>query len=143
MIASLIIAGIFTFVLPEGTLEDWMKIALGALITTIIWVVSTYLTPPTSDETLVNFYQKIAPGGPGWNHVKNHAATSGIELKEADDFLGLELACAVIGVITVFAALFATGNFIYGHIMLALVMLAFTCLGGYFLFWAWSKMHKT
>ncbi len=142
MIASLIVAGIFTFGLPDGAMEDWMKIVLGALITTVVWVASTYLTPPTSDDVLMNFYQKIAPGGPGWNHIKQIAAGKGVKLKEADDHLGLELTCAVIGVITVFAALFATGNLIYGHTVLALGLLALTAVGGYFLFWAWSKMHK-
>lgn len=142
MIASLLVATIFTFILPDGMLEDWVKIVLGAIITTVIWVISSFVTPQTSDDVLINFYQKIAPGGPGWETVKSKAASKGIALRQADDMLGLELTCVVIGVITVFAALFTTGNLIYGAWTTAAFLGLATVVGTTFLFWAWSKMHK-
>ncbi len=140
MIASLIIAGYFTFL--NSQLESYEKIIYGAIITTIVWVVSTYFTAPTTDETLRNFYQKIGPGGPGWNAVLDKAKTQGIQLERAKSQLPLELTCVVIGIITVFATLFATGSWIYGHVGQATGLTVLAIIGGIFLFWAWGKINQ-
>lgn len=140
MIASLIIASYFTF-FNEG-LESWEKILYGAIITTVVWVVSTFITPATDDDTLRNFYEKISPGGNGWSRVIKLAAEDGMQLKKADDYLGLELLCVVIGITTVFSALFATGSIIYSNLDQALGFISSTLVGSAILFWAWGKMNK-
>jgi Na+/proline symporter len=140
MIASLIVAGYFTFF--NKSFESWEKIIYGALITTIVWVISTYFTRPTEDKTLQKFYQLVAPGGPGWDAVIDRAKAQGISLKKSDNHLGLELACAVIGIITVYAALFASGAFIYGNLAKAIIFSIITAMGGYFLFWAWGRINQ-
>ncbi len=140
MIASIFVASYFTFV-NEG-LESWEKILYGAIITTVVWVVSTYLTPPTNEDTLRNFYEKIGPGGSGWNSVIKSASEDGIQLKKADDHLGLELLCVVIGITTVFSALFATGAIIYSDMGQALGFIISTLIGSVILFLAWGKMNK-
>lgn len=138
MVASLFIAGYFTFF--NESLESYEKIIYGALMTTAVWVVSTYFTRPTSDETLRSFYQKIGPGGPGWNAVLEKAQSEGIQLNKAENELALELTCVVMGIITVFATLFATGNWIYGNLVLALSQSVIAILGAFFLFWAWGRI---
>ena len=140
MVASLIIASYFTF-FNEG-LESWEKILYGAIITTVVWVVSTFITPATDDDTLRNFYEKISPGGNGWSRVIKLAAEDGMQLKKADDYLGLELLCVVIGITTVFSALFATGSIIYSNLDQALGFISSTLVGSAILFWAWGKMNK-
>ncbi len=72
MISSLIIAGYMNF----GGLEipGWLKIVYGAGITTIVWIIATYVTPPDDDETLQNFVNKINPGGPGWKKYSSSVA---------------------------------------------------------------------
>jgi len=142
MIGSLIVAVIFTFGVDKEMFADWEKFLYGTLITTAIWVISTFITPPTPNKTLVDFYQKIAPGGPGWDKVRNGAKQEGITLKQSDNFLGLELACVLIGIIAVYAALFATGNLLYGNYNLGLSLSAVSILGAIFLFRAWGRMHK-
>ncbi|MCH7750292.1 MAG: Na+:solute symporter, partial [Acidobacteria bacterium] len=37
--------------------------------TTVCWLGVTWLTPPESDQTLVSFYTRVRPGGPGWARV--------------------------------------------------------------------------
>ena len=140
MIASIFVASYFTFV--NERLESWEKILYGAIITTVVWVVSTYLTPPTNEDTLRNFYEKIGPGGSGWNSVIKSASEDGIQLKKADDHLGLELLCVVIGITTVFSALFATGAIIYSDMGQALGFIISTLIGSVILFLAWGKMNK-
>ncbi len=69
MISSLIIAGYMNF--GDLDIAGWMKIVYGACITTVVWVIATYVTPPDDDETLQNFVNKIDPGGPGWKKYSN------------------------------------------------------------------------
>jgi len=140
MVASLIIAGYFTFV--PHSLESWQTIIIGAVLTTIIWVIATFFTAPTSTEVLRSFYQKIQPGGPGWNKVIQEAKQDGVQLKDGfKDQLPLELLSFVIAVMTVYSALFATGHYIYGNTSLAFYFTAFAAAGVMFLFYAFSKME--
>jgi len=143
MIASLIIASYFTFIhqntgLP--TLEPWETLVIGAALTTIIWVAATFFTKPTDDETLRSFYQKISPGGNGWNAVIKKANEEGIALTKSKSNLGLELLCFLVGTITVYSILFATGNWIYGNSGLGLFLTILSFAGAFFIFWAWNKL---
>jgi solute:Na+ symporter, SSS family len=149
MIASLIIAVYFTFFKTvEGevgtpldhNLESWQTIVLTAVLTTIIWIIATYLTTPTDETTLINFYKKIKPAGSGWNAVKEKAAAKGIQLEDSQEQLPMQLLAFVIGTITVYSALFATGNLIYGNISHALILAGITFVGGFFLIKNWSKI---
>lgn len=138
MVASLIIAGYFTF--GSHGLEGWQTIVIGAVLTTIVWVISTFFTEPTDDETLRNFYRKIRPGGAGWDYVIEKAKAEGVNIEKEKSQLPLELLCWIIGCVTVYGALFATGNWIYGNTSQALVLTTISIIGGGFLFWSWSKL---
>ncbi|MEL6389965.1 MAG: sodium:solute symporter family protein [Bacteroidota bacterium] len=138
MIASMVIAGSFTF-LPHGLDAHWALVS-GVMLTTLTWIAATYLTPPTDMTTLRGFYQKIRPGGPGWNHVILESQKEGIVIDPPKTQIALELLCFVIGTITVYAALFATGNFIYGETAYGFGLMAIAGLGTYFLFRSWSKI---
>jgi Na+/proline symporter len=140
MIASLFIAGFFTFTETGNSFEGWEKIVYGAVLTTIIWVVTTFLTPPTDDETLINFYQKIKPGGNGWDAVIAKAQAKGIDIKKGNARFPLQILCFLIGTTTVYAALFATGNWIYGNYNLAGGLTLLTILGSLFLLKSWGKL---
>ncbi len=139
MISSLFIASYFTFI--NESLESWEKIIYGAVMTTVVWVVSTYLTAPTDAVKLREFYKKIGPGGPGWDKVLQDASAEGVIIQKAESHLALELTCVVIGITTVFSALFATGAWIYGNIGQASMLTVVTAVGAVFLFWAWGKMN--
>lgn len=138
MIASLIIAAFFTFF--DHGIEGWKTIVLGALLTTIIWILATFLTPQTDEETLRSFHQKIKPGGNGWNAVIERAKTQGITMEPGEGGLALGVLCMLIGTFTVYAALFATGNFIYGNLSSALIMTVVSIAGALFLFRAWGRV---
>ncbi len=145
MISSLIIACYLTFVhdnmgfLP---LEPWMKTVTGAVLTTLVWVISTYLTPPSDDKTLRNFYRLIKPAGPGWNMVIEKAALDNepIETISHKDELPLGILLMVIGSVTVYGALFASGNWIYGDFIPAIIFTIVTAIGSYVLFKTWNKI---
>ncbi|MCB0571363.1 MAG: Na+:solute symporter [Phaeodactylibacter sp.] len=144
MIASLIIATYFTF-LHDKTgflpLEDWHKIVIGAVLTTLTWVVSVFLTPETDHARLIAFYRRIKPGGPGWDKVLAEAHEKGIDIEKETGQLPLEILCMFIGCLTVYGALFATGYWIYGRTGPATIATLIAVAGGIFLFRVWGKLR--
>lgn len=146
MIASLIIASYFTFLhdaIGLFPLEAWQKTVGGAILTTLIWIVATYFTAPTSDEKLRAFYRLIKPGGNGWDTVIEKARAEGEVIEKEQGQLPLEMLCFIFGCSTVYSLLFATGNWIYGNITLATILMLVALGGTVFLFRAWGKLKTT
>jgi hypothetical protein len=143
MISSMIIASYFTFMhdqLGFLPLADWEKLVGGAVLTTLVWVLATFFTPVTSDEKLREFYRKIRPGGNGWDPVLAKAAAEGVPINKEQGQLPLEILSMMIGCITIYAALFTTGNWIYGNTATALLLTAITGAGTAFLFWVRNRL---
>ena len=168
MVSSLIIAGYLTFA-PNIPLESWQKTILGAVLTTVVWVVATYLTPQTKFSTLLSFYKLIRPGGPGWKKVLAEASqkdtaqtdapigdaqildsgletTSSITTEEIQAFqdepwkVPLEILAMIVGCFTVFGALFATGFWIYGETTNASIFTVVALVGMLALFRIWRNL---
>ena len=130
MIASLIIAIYLTFVhdwlvarefLGFQPIESWLQLIIGALLTTAIWIIATFFTPPTDDKTLRSFYKLIEPGGNGWDSVIEKANAEGETIVKNTGKLPLEILGMFLGCIAVYAALFATGFVIYGNTTAAII----------------------
>ena len=109
---SLLVAGYFTFLHDHLTETVWAsheKMVWGALITTLIWIIGTWLTPPESEETLRKFVAQVRPGGPGW---KAYSLPS-------DDQEGWAVPRGILSMLLasagVYAALFAVGSGLYGN----------------------------
>lgn len=135
MVASLVIAGVFTVV--DTGLESWQTIVIGALLTTVVWVVATYVLPATDTATLEQFYTKIRPAGPGFRRI---VASMPDQAPHSGAALPLQLLSMLVGTLTVFGALFGVGNLIYGNLMLAAVLLAGVLLGAISLLLLWRRV---
>jgi SSS family solute:Na+ symporter len=127
MIISFMVAVYFEFFGPED-LDDYMKLLIGVGITTVGWLVVTFLTPPTDHKTLVDFYNLIRPHNAGWQAVINNSKKSEIEAKNTSSSLGLEIACMIAGCFAVYGLLFATGFWIYGNTLGGVVATGLTIL---------------
>ena len=117
---SLVVAGYFTFVhdgLDIVELAAHEKLIWGSLITTLVWVVATYLTPPESDKTLNAFVAKVNPGGPGWKRWATAEATAPWPVPRG-------ILSMVLGCTGVYAALIATGSWLYSDASTAIILLA-------------------
>jgi len=124
MVSSMLIAGYLTFVhdgLGFLPLSASAKVVVGALLTTITWVVATFFTPPDDDATLRAFYRRIKPGGNGWDAVLDRARADGDVIQKESGRLPLELLGMVLGIAAVYAALFTTGFVLYGEMGSALI----------------------
>ncbi|MFQ6610287.1 MAG: sodium:solute symporter family protein, partial [Fidelibacterota bacterium] len=76
MIISFVVAIYLNLIHPKlgfTPLAPPVSMVLGVLITMIGWITVTYLSPKTDMKTLVNFYNKTMPGGPGWKPVIDFA----------------------------------------------------------------------
>ena len=106
MVSSLFIAGYFNF--ANTGLEGWQKITIGAVITTIVWIGATFITPPDDETTLRNFVKKVNPGGLGWNKFR--------EPGTAEPWFVLNgIVSMLLGCIAVYGFLLGTGQLIYGE----------------------------
>ena len=122
---------IFNVLFNDNMLPAYMKFPFIVLVTTSIWLIVTFITPSDDIETLVKFYNKTKPGGPGWNIIKNN---SGISNEKEDWIVPRGIICMIIGCISIYSALFSTGYFIYGEINSGLIFLLITIISGYLLF---------
>ena len=122
---------IFNMIFNDGGLPAYMKFPFIVLVTTSIWLLVTFLTPADDNETLVSFYNKTQPGGPGWNSV---VKKNNIKLGKAEWIVPQGILCMFIGCICIYSALFSTGYFIYGEYNSAILFLAVTLISSFFLF---------
>lgn len=132
MAGSLIVAGYFTFVHDHLVDMAWAsheKLVWGSLITTLIWVIGTWLTPPESEKTLRHFVAKVRPGGPGWKRYGTGADSAA----EAEQGWALPrgILSMLLGSAGVYAALFAVGSWLYDDRTTAglLAAVAAVCVG--------------
>ncbi|HIB31554.1 MAG TPA: Na+:solute symporter [Candidatus Marinimicrobia bacterium] len=129
MVSSLIIAGYFNFI-HEG-LEDWQKIVIGAVLTTIVWIVATYFTPPDDEETLRNFVMKVNPGGPGWARFTEPGSREPWSVPNG-------ILAMLLGCVGVYSILLGAGLMIYGQTGLGIVICSLGALAFLGLFKLWK-----
>ena len=119
MISSIIIAGYFNF--TDSGLEGWQKIVIGSIITSIVWIIATYFTPPEDEETLRNFVKKVNPGGPGWANYSDGKPTEPWPIPKG-------ILSMILASIAVYGILLGVGQLIYsdstGFILISISILA-------------------
>ncbi len=146
MVISFVVAVFFKLILnqPEAGSElmwyhqsHWQLVA-GIIITTITWLTVTYLTRPEDEETLKKFVKLTRPGGRGWKKINEKLNSEGHEPIKHQ--LALEIFLMVVGIFTVYNALFATGYWIYGQAIAGTVASILTAIGAVVLFKAFGKL---
>ncbi|MFZ1518467.1 MAG: sodium:solute symporter family protein [Ignavibacteriaceae bacterium] len=103
--------------------------------TTLVWVVVTFLTKPTSDEVLISFYKKIHPGGFLWRKVSSKLS----DVESDTGFLKMFLNW-IVGVILVYSILFGTGKLIFGEITEFLMYLTIAIVSVIIIYFNLSKI---
>jgi len=134
MFISFAVAIFMNFIYPSlglPELESWQVLLIGIALTTIGWVIVTFMTRPTDEATLVSFYQKIKPGGPGWDPVI--AALPAGTTATGNGNLAFGILAMLVGAMAIYSVLFATGFYLYGNLTGTMVSLALTAVGSIFL----------
>ena len=79
-------------------------------VTTVVWVVVTMMTSPEPIETLVAFYRRVRPEGPGWTDI---AARADLSASHAQGRLSLQVLNWILGVALIYGTLFGIGKLIF------------------------------
>jgi solute:Na+ symporter, SSS family len=108
------------------------ELLLTIAVTTICWVITAYAGPQTDRATLISFYRKVHPIGPGWANIR---AAAGVDKTEAAEYarqdnFPLALLGWVSGSCVIWSGLFTVGNFLYGRMGYAYALLALLLISG-------------
>ena len=80
------------------------------LVTTVVWLTVTFLTPAESEATLNRFYRKVRPGGPGWRTVAHRLGFHNDRIPGG----ALSWVNWVAGLAAVYCAVASLGEFLVG-----------------------------
>ncbi|NBB87552.1 MAG: sodium:proline symporter [Bacteroidetes bacterium] len=107
-------------------------------VTTVVWVVATFVTRPTDAATLDAFFRKTRPGGPGWRPVAARHPDV-----EPDSGLGRLALDWLAGVVLVYATLFGTGYLLLGDSLKGTGCVLLALAAAAFLWWDLSRDERT
>jgi SSS family solute:Na+ symporter len=108
-------------------------------ITTACWLATAYLGPETDRATLIEFYRKVRPFGPGWGHIRQAAGLTAQDAGRGEN-IPLALVGWVVGCTAVWSSLFAVGSYLYGQTGRALVLTAIFAVSAFALTRVVQKM---
>jgi SSS family solute:Na+ symporter len=111
--------------------------------TTVAWLVTAFVGAPTSRDRLIAFYRKVHPAGPGWTTVRKAAGVTVAEAARHSDNLGKATLGWIAGCLTIWSALFATGELLYGRTQLALGLTAVFVVSGAVLIYVVNTLWDT
>ena len=118
----------------ENFIEPYFKFPVIVLITTIVWLLVTFMTKPDDDQKLIEFYKKTRPGGPGWKRIVNLPDFKNEKGYNKTWAVPRGILCMLVGCLAIYSALFSTGYFIYGELYLGLILLSSTIVFSILLF---------
>ncbi|GAA3775575.1 Na+:solute symporter [Corallibacter vietnamensis] len=152
-ISAMLVSGVVSMVLTftslgevlfgfDGVLPAWAKFPFIVSITTIAWVVVTYLTPAENTLVLQSFYQKTQPGGPGWAKIITDANKEGADITTQSESWSVPsgIIAMLLGCVLIYSCLFAVGYWIYADYTLAIGLTLLAIIAAFLLKRVWSKV---
>ena len=141
MVISFVVAVYFGFFHTRLGFARWdpsAELVVGVAVTTVGWLVVTFLTSPVDTETLRDFHAKIRPLGRGWDAVvpRTHGpAQDSPGDSDSGTGPGGELTAGLLswflGCVMVYAALFGTGFLLYGNVAGGLIGVVVAAVAGW------------
>mgnify|MGYP003350709919 FL=1 len=102
-------------------------------VTTVVWLVVTFLTKPTEENVLKEFYTRIRPGGM-WKPIAQLLPNI-----QTDFHFGKQILQWCAGVVLVYSSLFGIGKILFGETLLGFVLLVVAVVCGGML---WRGMRE-
>jgi len=133
LLAPFAIYPIVKFGLKIGFPQSLLIIVAGS---TVIWLAATFLTRPTSEKVLLDFYRRVHPGGILWRPIADKLP----DVKSDTGYWGL-LADWLAGVAMVMLCLFGSGKLIFGQTTMGLLLLGAAAALGVLISWHLSRIR--
>jgi solute:Na+ symporter, SSS family len=105
---------------PNATAK---RLLITVAVTTVVWLVVTFVTKPEAEDTLTRFYAKVRPSGAGWGPIAKLVPGG------SEDNLGIALLDWFAGLGLVYGTLFGIGRLVLGELGQGLLwcLLAVVC----------------
>ncbi len=97
---------------------------------TVVWLTTTLLTGPETQETLLSFYRRVRPSAALWGPIARQAT----DVKPTHDAL-YNFFDWIAGCVMVYMTLFGVGKIIFGSVRLGLGFLVIAAVAGYYIYW--------
>jgi Na+/proline symporter len=120
MVSSFVISVGFLVLHQMGTdFSSPFQLLSTIAFTTICWVLTAYIGPETDRATLVAFYRKVRPAGPGWASIRAEVELLDGKLEPSNDNIPMALLGWTSGCMAIWSGLFVVGNLLYGRFNMA------------------------
>ena len=103
---------------------------LTVAVTSACWIATAFAGPATDRRTLVEFYRKVRPFGPGWECIRREAGITVDEARASRENIPMALLGWVAGCTVIWSALFTVGNVLYRRWVYAGVLFAVFLVAG-------------
>jgi solute:Na+ symporter, SSS family len=133
LVTSLVLQGVFALD-PGNPRQFAWQVLITVGVSTVVWLVVTFATPPESGQVLLRFYRRVRPHARLWGPIAAQAP----DVPRSADF-GSSLADWLAGCVAVYLALFGVGKLIFGELGLGLAFLALAAAATAFLYWHLSR----
>ena len=130
------VAPIVTYALIKSTTNIEFPQTLFYIVgvTTLVWLVVTFLTKPTDEETLKSFYRRVHPGGMGWEPI-----AAQLPEVQGDSGYGQLFIAWIAGIVLVYSMLFGVGKIILGSMGEGFLFVVIGLLAASVVYWVLSK----
>ncbi|HEX6285523.1 MAG TPA: sodium:solute symporter family protein [Pyrinomonadaceae bacterium] len=115
---------------PSTPMGFAVQILLTVGITTIVWLVATFVTKPEPMEKLISFYRHVHPAGTWWRPV---ARAAGIPERTGE--VWPNVLNWFLGIVMVYSTLFGIGEILFGTWPRVLVFLGVAAASGLIMMW--------
>ena len=135
MVMSLVTSLAVPLLMPDDGFAT--RTIVQVAITTLAWLITAYVGPETDRATLISFYRKVKPVGPGWTDIRAEAGVTDAEVAQ-ENRIGSALLGWISGCVVIWSSLFAIGNFLYSsgdptRLKMAWILTAVFAVSGYVL----------
>ncbi|HTL18180.1 MAG TPA: Na+:solute symporter, partial [Patescibacteria group bacterium] len=131
MVSSFAVSLVLFVLARNGTsISTHAGLLITVAVTTLCWVVTAFVGPETDQQTLVSFYRKVRPFGPGWRRVRALAEAADPNAQATGENIPLSLLGWVAGCVVIWSGLFMVGNFLYGRTAIGLALLGTLVVSG-------------
>ncbi len=137
MVAPYLIYPVLTYGFGLDVISKDFELSLIIIVawSSLFWIVVTFLTKPTEDAKLDEFYRKVHPGGIGWKHVQERLPDV-----EGDSGYGALFMNWALGSILVMFSLFGFGKIIFKEYLTGTIFLVIALLAAYLIYRNMSKV---
>ncbi len=145
MITSFAISILFLIIKKGGIIfSTHEQLAMTVAFTSVCWIATAFFGPETDHQTLIDFYKKVRPFGPGWRPIQIKAGISDAEAAAHAKHENIPLALLgwVSGCAAIWSSLFTVGNFLYGRTGYTLGLLAVFMVSGGILIWVIKRLWR-